>query len=337
MEYKKITLAAVILLVISILLYFGPALIPKNMTNVNQTTISSNVNFTNEPLQITILTSAECKAFCDTGLVISEIEKRIGKVDVHVLDITNPAAPALVKNYTVNILPVYIVNATSLEKNLNSRTLKDLVRKINNENYVIETIETKKGLIYGRTPTETNVIYYYTSPYTKEAVDFYTENAQLLQNFTNDYTFKYELLTMLKDQKLYPIENGYYFSLNESRRQACIGQLYPKWALSYNACRNKFISSCFAQPQANLDFCSGNWKTCALAYTTFNVSDIEKCTETQGDALLLAMHKTASNRAINAIPTLIVNDQYIAVGQFNSSYIKEQICNLNANATACKT
>lgn len=336
MEYKKIAIGALILLTLGLLFYFSPALIPTNPPT-NGTTIDSGVNFSNEPLKVTIFSTTECKAFCDTDLVVNEIEKRVGKIQVNKLEITSSQAADALKNYTVQTLPVYVIDAQSLEKNLNSRELKELVRKINDKSYVLDTIETKSGLMYGRTPQENNVIDYFTSPYTKEGVDFYKENFQLLKNFSDSFNVKYELVTVLKDKKLYPVETNYWFSLNESRRQACINQLYPKWALDYAACRNNYISKCFATPNANLDFCSANWKTCALAYASFNLTDIENCAETQADALLLDMRKKAGNRLVNAIPTVIVNDKYILVGQFNSTYLKTELCKLNTTASACKT
>lgn len=334
MNYKKITISAIILLVIGLVLYFGPALIPTQPNN-NQSVIDSNVNFTNEPLKITVLSTVNCKAFCDSTAVISEIEKRIGSVVIETVDATDPRAAELVKNYTINVLPVYVINASSLERNLNSRSLKDLVKRINSNYYILDTIETKSGFIFGRVPTENKTIDVYTSPYTKEAVNFYTENYALLRNFSNDYKVSYQLVTIVNGQKLFPAEEGYYFSLNESRRDACVQKLYPIWANDYYACRNRYIEKCFENPQANLGFCSANWKSCAQAYGTFNTTDIATCSETQADPILLDMHKKASNRLINAIPTLIVNDKYILVGEYNQTYIKAQLCKLNANVTAC--
>lgn len=334
---REIAIAVFVLIVLSALLFLAaPTLFFASNTEDNH--IRSNVNFSKQQLKITVLTTQECKAFCNPQNVLFEVKNRIGQIEVLQVDSASLAGKELMRIYAPKVLPMYLINATSLEAHLNSRAVKSFVKKLDANYYVLDVIEAKSGFLTQNTTennTSVNAIELFTSPYTREAAEFLLENYAVLKNFSTEFKIKYSIATKLSNSKLQSIESA-SFSFEESKRQACVFKTYPKLAFDFAACRNRFIYSCFNSTALSLDFCSSNWNSCALAYT-FNVSEIEKCAESQGESLLLDMRRNAVKLEVKAIPTMVVNNKYILVGQFNSTYIKEELCKLTSlNSNLCK-
>ncbi|MDP3742523.1 MAG: hypothetical protein Q8R15_04365 [Candidatus Micrarchaeota archaeon] len=290
--------------------------------------ISASNNFS--AVNLTILYSSKCKAFCDTNRVEAALKSSLVNVKVERVDVETTAGKALANQFNVTLVPAYTFDSSVANNPAFPRFGTGLIKI--GTNYLLVTSETTSGYLFQNHPSATPEITQFVASFNVKSLVFQNTTFETLKRFNNSINFTIHYAVRKVNGSFESISG--YSELSEDALQLCAVQSGSPNALNAIACRSRAIMECYAANSPAVAFCAQFWKECIGGWG-MDENATEQCVRTTNQTLLSKEANATLDNKITNIPTTIIGNQYRLVGQVNAFELFSSICAIYPRLSGC--
>ena len=288
--------------------------------------ISTPLNYSQ--VNLTILTSAKCKALCETDQVEVKLRELLVNLNVSHVEVNSTEGRKLAASNGVKLVPAYVFDE-SLTKSQAFPTFAQYVRNSGN-GFTLSTFEVSSGYLYENEPSSDPGFELFVSSYDLNSIAFENKTFNVLKRFNNSINVSLHLVP----PKAKGNEHAADSELVEDAIQLCALETGSPHVLDAVACRSRDIASCYAANSTALGFCAQFWQTCIDGWG-LNSTEIQHCVLTRKETLLSREATYAANGSISGVPTTLLGNQYKLVGQRDETAILSLICAVYPSLDGC--
>lgn len=234
---------------------------------------------------------------CNIEAVIARINKILPDTEVQYLDEDTPQAKEIIKELGIRVLPVYLIEQSSIEDEAISAMGQALVKQGNY--YMVDPSFTGISYFVNREkiPNRLDVFFDITTPEMVKILDVLQE----LKNKRPEIDIHLNFLAIEDPEKGIISKNGRY-EVEEFLRGACINKYYPDRLWYYLSCRLSDIESTW-------------WDDCAVKFG-MDSGKIKGCAQAEeGKMLLKDLIKLTQELKVVFGPTFLINNQEVLSSQ----------------------
>ncbi len=311
--------ALIVIFLAATLYLLSPALFRISPPTPSNPVITSPVNAT--LVNLTILTSSQCKALCDTSRIEGVLTDLLVRVNVTGVDVETEAGRRLAEEYNVTLVPAYVFDY-SLNKSPAFGSFSKYIRQ-SGKGFVVNTLEASSGYLFRNQESDNATLDLYVSTLNVPSIVFQNTTFNVLRRFNN--TLGFNLHYVLKNDS--GVIKGMFFDMEgiEAAIQLCMLRADSQNATKAIACRGRDILSCYNSSPTGVGFCAQFWQVCVGPW--FDTVAIERCVKTENQTLLRQEFAETSNKSyVSAVPTAVIGNQYMLIGEQDEFKLLSTIC-----------
>jgi len=240
-------------------------------------------------VNLDVINAQGCRT-CHTDLVVRDLKDIWGNLNITYLDETDPIAQKFIKNFNIRMLPAYIFHKDAEKSEAFAMFRTHLEEK--EGSYRVKPEIAGVSYIMGRqkVPKRIDVFYDYRYPFLRSLFELFSSFSRKHP----DIAIVWHFLVVFNEKEGF-MSLGAPGDIEEFKRVACVGKLYPERLLDYLICRTGQVDA-------------GWWDECATK-AKMEPAKIKACAMSEeGAALLKERIRMTEELEVASGPTFVIDN-----------------------------
>ncbi len=281
------------------------------------------------PVNLAILTSSQCRAFCDTSEMEATLRSVFVSLNIERLDVETAEGRDFAMFLNLGLVPAYVFD-NSVERSPAFQSFSPNLRLVQ-DRHVVSMVETASGYVFNDEASEEPSITLFITSYDPPSLRFLNTTVGVLNRFNNSINFSLRYVVNEVNGTLSSV-SGPVELVEDAIHLCALNTSHPN-AVNSIACRAREILSCYNSSQA-ASFCAQFWKLC-LSGWSIDVEKVEQCVRNHNETLLRSEARFALQKRIGAVPTMIIGNQYRFIGGLPALDLLQAICAVYPDLEGC--
>ncbi|MBI4406342.1 hypothetical protein HY571_00320 [Candidatus Micrarchaeota archaeon] len=281
-------------------------------------------------VNLTILTSSQCRAFCDTTEMEETLRSVFVSLNIKRLDIESQEGREFAMFLNLGLVPAYVFDF-GVRNSPAFQPFSPNLRPVQDK-YVVSMVETASGYVFNDVASEEPSIILFIASYDPHSLRFLNTTVGVLNSrFNGSINFSLRYVVSDNNGTLSSV-TGPVELIEDAIHLCALNTSHPN-AVNSIVCRAREILSCYNSSQS-ASFCAQFWKAC-LSGWSIDVNEVEQCVRNHNSTILRREEEFSRQRRIGAVPTMIIGNRYRVIGGLTQLELLQAVCAIYPGLEGC--